>query len=537
MARLGVYAVSSPESIASANNPERLSILLVDDETNIREALAEYLTSLNNHSLTTAAGGPEALAKFQPGKFDCAFLDLKMPGMNGVELLTRLKELDKTLPVVIMTGFPSLDAAIDTMRQGASDFLVKPFNLDQVKATLERVVREHRLLQENLRLSERLKHQQKIERLNQELSRRVREQQVLHQISEAIDHMHTSEAIYQGIADLASLHLDAGKTAVLLLDPASGQLVVIAVSGLDSEVVGQMAGQMGQGLFGKAAAGGKPVMGRPESLDEPGRLLPVSGSLLCLPIMIHEQTLGLLVLGEKRGGLPFRGEDVFLSRFLLQKAALSVENIALYESMVSNLHSTLGALVRAMEAKDPYTRQHSRRVTNLAVLTAEIMGLELHQIESLKFAGYLHDIGKIGVKDHILLKETKLTTAEYQEIKRHPAIGESIIRAMDLSQDERHIVRHHHERWDGKGYPDRIGGKDIPLLARLVAVADAYDAMTSDRSYRASRTMELAAEELKQCAGTQFDPLVVEGFLQMLNRNHWDAEHEQPVTPSESPAT
>lgn len=123
---------------SSENSPGRLSILLVDDEPNIREALAEYLTSLNNHSLTTAASGSEALDKFQPGKFDCAFLDLKMPGMNGVELLAQLKELDKTLPVVIMTGFPSLDAAIDTMRQGASDFLVKPFNLDQVKATLER---------------------------------------------------------------------------------------------------------------------------------------------------------------------------------------------------------------------------------------------------------------------------------------------------------------------------------------------------------------------------------------------------------------
>lgn len=528
-------AVSSSDSMPSANNPGRLTILLVDDETNIREALAEYLTSLSNHSLTTAASGPEALAKFQPGKFDCAFLDLKMPGMNGVELLTRLKELDKTLPVVIMTGFPSLDAAIDTMRQGASDFLVKPFNLDQVKATLERVVREHRLLQENLRLSERLKHQEKIERLNQELSRRVREQQVLHQISESIDHMHTSESIYQGIADLAAVHLDAGKTAVLLLDPANGQLVVIAASGFGDEVVGRMAGQLGQGLFGKAAAGGKPVMGRPDAQEEAGHRLAVNGSLLCLPIMIHEQTLGLLVLGEKRGGLPFRGEDVFLGRFLLQKAALSVENIALYESMVSNLHSTLGALVRAMEAKDPYTRQHSRRVTNLAVLTAEIMGLELHQIESLKFAGYLHDIGKIGIKDHILLKETRLTPAEYQEIKRHPAIGESIIRAMDLSQDERHIVRHHHERWDGQGYPDRLSGKEIPLLARVVAVADAYDAMTSDRSYRASRSVEQAATELQECAGSQFDPMVVEGFLQMLNHNHWEAEPEAPPGSSEEP--
>ncbi|MCF8101839.1 MAG: response regulator [Desulfarculaceae bacterium] len=509
---------------SSQSSPGNLSILLVDDEANIREALAEYLSSLNNHHLVTAANGPEALERFAPGKFDCAFLDLKMPGMNGVELLAKLKEQDQTLPVVIMTGFPSLDAAIDTMRQGASDFLVKPFNLDQVQATLERVVREHRLLQENLRLSERLKQQEKIERLNRELSRRVHEQQVLHEMSDALDRLHTSEDIYQGIVDLARGHLEAGKAAVLLMDPATGQMVVIAQAGFSPGVGGQVAGREGEGFCGRVVAGGKPVMGRSEAMEEVGRLLPMSGSLLCLPIMVRDQSLGLLLAGEKRGALPFRGEDVFLARFLLQKAALSVENIALYESMVSNLHSTLGALVRAMEAKDPYTRQHSRRVTNLAVLTAEMMELDASQIESLKFAGYLHDIGKIGVKDHILLKETKLTAEEYEEIKRHPAIGESIIRAMDLSQDERHIVRHHHERWDGRGYPDGLAAEDIPLLARVVAVADAYDAMTSDRSYRRSRRVREAVAELTACAGSQFDPAVVEAFLGMLSRYHQEMD-------------
>ncbi|MCB2228080.1 MAG: response regulator [Desulfarculaceae bacterium] len=513
-----------PTNTQASPGSDSLSILLVDDEANIREALAEYLASLNNHRLVTAANGKEALECFAPGKFDCAFLDLKMPGITGVELLARLKELDQTLPVVIMTGFPSLDAAIDTMRQGASDFLVKPFNLDQVQATLERVVREHRLLQENLRLSERLKQQDKIERLNRELSRRVHEQQVLHEMSDALDRLHTSEDIYQGIADLAREHLDAGKAAVLLLDPASNQLVVIAQSGFSPETVGQVTGKEGEGFCGRVMAGGKPVMGRPEAMEEVDRLLPMNGSLLCLPIMIRDQSLGLLLVGEKRGSLPFRGEDAFLARFLLQKAALSVENIALYESMVSNLHSTLGALVRAMEAKDPYTRQHSRRVTNLAVLTAEAMSLGVSQIESLKFAGYLHDIGKIGIKDHILLKESKLTSEEYEEIKRHPDIGESIIRAMDLSQDERHIVRHHHERWDGRGYPDGLAGEDIPLLARVVAVADAYDAMTSDRSYRRSRSVQEAVAELTACAGSQFDPSVVEAFVRMLARYHQDME-------------
>ncbi|MCB2188678.1 MAG: response regulator [Deltaproteobacteria bacterium] len=514
---------------------ESLRILLVDDEPNIREALCEYLEAINKHEVVCAADGEEALDRFQAGQFDCAFLDLKMPGMSGVELLSRLKASDKTLPVVIMTGFPSLDAAIDTMRQGASDFLIKPFNLKEVKITLERVVREQRLLKENLRLTERLKHQESIERLNSELQKRIREQHIIHQISEAIDQLHTSEDIYQGLADLACRFLDANKSAVLLLDRSTQQLLVIAVHGFDQSAVGRIAGEFGADVAGKVAAEGQPMLGRADPHSRLLGALPFQGNYLCLPILIRGENFGVMVVGDKRGGLALRGDDVFLARFLLQKAALSIENIALYESMVSNMHSTLGALVGAMEAKDPYTRQHSRRVTNLSVLTAQTMGLGIEQMESLRFAAYLHDIGKIGIKDHILLKESRLTNEEYEQIKLHPVIGESIIGSMDLSPQERAIIRHHHERWDGRGYPDGLGGEDIPRLARIVAVADAFDAMTSDRPYRQAKVREQAVAELLRCRDSQFDPLVVEAFMEMLQRyNPAGAREEILVSPAQA---
>lgn len=503
------------EGSASA---ERLRILLVDDEPNIREALREYLSSINNHHVVCAAGGPEALAIFKPGAFDCAFLDLKMPDMTGVELLTRLKAQDKSLPVIIMTGFPSLDAAIDTMRQGASDFLIKPFNLSEIKVTLERVVREQRLLKENLRLADRLRHQERIEKLNRELQRRIREQHIIHQISESIDRMHTSEDIYQGMSALAARYLDSEKTAVLLLDRSTNQLLVIAVHGFEEEAIGQSAATLGQGVLGKVAAEGQPMFGQGENETRLSNFLPVKGPFFVVPINIREEIFGVLLVGEKSGGLPYNGEDMFVARFLCQKAVLSIENIALYESMVANMHSTLGALVSAMEAKDPYTRQHSRRVTNFSVLTAQAMNLSIDQVESLRFAAYLHDIGKIGVKDHILLKDSRLSDQEYEQIKLHPVIGEAIIQAMDLTQNERSIIRHHHERWDGRGYPDQLSGEGIPLLARIVAVADAYDAMTSDRPYRKAKNRDDAVREITRCSGEQFDPKVVEAFLEMLVR-------------------
>lgn len=497
-----------------------LRILLVDDEKNIREALAEYLTAIDHHQVVTAANGEEALAKFAPGRFDCAFLDLKMPGMSGLELLARLREQDQSLPVVIMTGYPSLDAAIDTMRRGAGDFLIKPFNLHQVKLTLERVVREQRLLKENLRLAERLKHQAQIEKLNRELARRIREQNIIHQISEAIDGMHTSEDIYQGMAELACRFLDARRAAVLLLDRATGELLVISVQGFDRQAVGRPLGKLGQGLCGKVAQEGEPMLARPREDDPLTTTLGVEDKCLVLPIKIREELFGVMLVADKSGGAAFAGEDLFIAGFLLNKAALSIENIALYEAMAANMRSTLGALVGAMEAKDPYTRQHSRRVTNLSVLTAQVMGLELESIEAIRFAGYLHDIGKIGVKDAVLLKEGPLSDEEYAEIQKHPVIGENIIKNLDLSPAERAIVRNHHERWDGGGYPDGLGGTDIALEARIVSVADAFDAMTSDRPYRRAKDQDQAMAELKRCAGSQFDPQVVEAFLEMLARFH-----------------
>ncbi len=510
----------NPEIRTEQAGHRGLRILLVDDESNIRHSLDEYLSSLDHNQVVTAADGRAALEAFSRQRFDCVFLDLKMPGMDGIELLRRLRSMDPALPVVIMTGYPSLDAAIDTMRRGASDFLIKPFNLDQVRLTLERVVREQRLLQDNLRLSERLKHQAHIEKLNQELNQRIREQNIIHSISEAMDRLHTSEEIYQGMVELCCRHLEVERAAVLLLDRDNQRLLVIAAQGFGPQVVGAVAGRLGQGLLGKVAVEGQPMLGVKGQGQELDSVLAVERNCLCLPIKIRDEIFGVMLAGDKKNQAGFQGDDVFLAHFLLEKAALTIENIALYESMVSNMHSTLGALVGAMEAKDPYTRQHSRRVTYFSVLTAQNMGLDMEQIESLRFAAYLHDIGKIGVKDHILLKDSRLTRDEFEYIKRHPVIGENIIKDMDLTATERAIIRHHHERFDGNGYPDGLAGADIPLLARIVAVADAFDAMTSDRPYRSAKERSEAEAELLRGSSSQFDPQVVEAFLEMLRRYH-----------------
>ena len=183
-----------------------------------------------------------------------------------------------------------------------------------------------------------------------------------------------------------------------------------------------------------------------------------------------------------------------------------------YLDMVQTLRYTV-------EAKDTYTRGHSDRVSEYSVLIGEKLGVSEEQIKTLKVGGLFHDIGKIGIPDRILLKTDKLTDDEYSEIKNHPSIGAHILGAATIFKEIIPIVKHHHERYDGKGYPSRLKGEDIPYLARIAAVADTFDAMTSRRSYRDALDLQFVKEEIKKCEGTQFDPQIAEAFLSILENN------------------
>jgi PAS domain S-box-containing protein/putative nucleotidyltransferase with HDIG domain len=185
-------------------------------------------------------------------------------------------------------------------------------------------------------------------------------------------------------------------------------------------------------------------------------------------------------------------------------------------------YELLLAFSTAIDAKSPWTRGHSERVTRYATMIAREMGVDGNDLDNLRIAGLLHDIGKIGTYDVILDKPSNLTDDELSIVKMHPVNGEKILRPIKGLKRILPIVRSHHERWDGKGYPDGLKGEDIPLLARILFVADSYDSMTSDRPYRPSPGREYAISELKRCAGTQFDPDIVEAFLRVIERDKKD---------------
>jgi hypothetical protein len=214
---------------------------------------------------------------------------------------------------------------------------------------------------------------------------------------------------------------------------------------------------------------------------------------------------------------PFRAEDPRQIEVLARFAMNSYSNIRWASKLESHYTKTIETMVSALEARNPDTNAHAKRIPDLALGLASAMHLSPDFRRSLRLGSILHDVGKIGVPDSILLKPASLSEAEWEIMRRHPTIGEQMLRPIDFLLPALPIIRHHHERWDGSGYPDGLSKENIPLGARMVAVCDTFDAMVSNRPYRAGVSVEAAVEEILRCAGTQFDPTCARLLVDMVS--------------------
>jgi len=240
--------------------------------------------------------------------------------------------------------------------------------------------------------------------------------------------------------------------------------------------------------------------------------------IICVPLHTKQKVTGIMLIISDASQNNFISSDLNILSALSTQAAVVIENAKLYESMKDQFLSTIRVATNALEFKDAYTSGHSERVTEYAVLLSKEVNLPSEEIEHIRQAAILHDIGKIGISETILTKKGRLTDEEFATIKLHPSIGDSIVEPMALHPGVRAGIRNHHERWDGRGYPDGLGGEKIPLSARIIAIADSYDAMTSNRPYRDAMSMEKVYGEFIRCAGSQFDPELAEVFVKMLKR-------------------
>lgn len=321
-------------------------VMIVDDEATVREVLLRTLEE-QGYQCLTAANAAEALAVLQTCPVDLVLSDIVMPGKSGVDLLREIRALCPDTAVMMLSAVVDTQTAIMAMKLGAYDYLMKPFNLEEVLLSVERVLEKRNLILANREYREHL--EQKVEEQTEQL---------------------------------------------------------------------------------------------------------------------RESFLG-----------------------------------------------AVKALAEALDAKDTYTNGHSRRMTEVVVTMAREMRLGEKTVEQVRLAGLVHDIGKIGVSEEILLKPGKLSDEEFASIREHPVAGEKILRSVIRDQDVLAMVRHHHERFAGGGYPEGIKGEEIPLGARMLSVADAYDAMTSNRPYRDALTPEKARSQLLANRGSQFDPDVVDAFI------------------------
>ena len=345
------------------DNRDHTRILIVDDREEDRVILQGIL--IDKYRVYQVCSGKEclkAIRKYQP---HLVLLDISMPGdMDGIETLRQIREKDKTLPVIIITGVGTYERNIETYRLGASDFIAKPSDVSNIRERIENI------------------------------------------------------------------------------------LVLSKQKKLDSE----------------------------------------------------EHSLQ-------------KAEKEFFKKEYL---------------------NMIQALCELIELKNPYTRRHSQKVTKYAVEIAKEMRLSLEEIEQVHQSGLIHDIGKVGISDDILNKPGRLTDEEFAEIKKHPVLGIKVLKHLRLLQPEMSIVVHHHERWDGNGYPNKLQGNKIPRASRILAVADSFDAMLTTRPYRNAQPIDYAISELHRCSGTQFDPEVVEAFLSVLKKNPDIIEVDQSLELTQS---
>lgn len=360
-------------------------------------------------------------------------------------------------------------------------------------------------------------------RLEEKVSLRTRELKkskdqlsVLYQVSRAISSTLKLDDILQTILDFSIKISGAGRGSIMLLDKKKHIFSIKIPYDKSEKNIDKITFAENENTIGWVVKNKKFLY--IEDLENDKHFSKIKiirrriKQLLIIPIIVEDKVIGVINLENTSLG----PDTIDLLRSFSEGAAVAVNNARLYQKIQDSYFEITKALAQAIEAKDPYTHGHSERVMEYAAQIAQKLDLPEEEKELLKYAAMLHDIGKIGVRGIVLNNPNGLTNEEYDEIKKHPAVGEGIIQPIELLQPIRQFIKHHHEWYNGKGYPDGLSGENIPLGARILAVTDAYDAMKSDRPYRKALTEETAIQELKRGSSTQFDPKIVEIFLEIL---------------------
>jgi len=355
--------------------------------------------------------------------------------------------------------------------------------------------------------------------LSEQLSKMVKELCLLQQISAQISSIFDLDELLERIVKHLRQTLNYERATVALIDELTKTLVVMAADmPYSKKIQSRLRLKLGQGITGYVALTGKPYIANDVSKNHRYYIFDKkTKSEIAVPLKVSEKVIGVINIESYKKNT-FTEKDLELLTMVANQASIAIRNSQLYNSLKQSYLESIKTLVSAIEAKDPYTAGHSERVRRYALKIARVLKLKPEEIEELDYAGYLHDIGKIGISDALLTKPSPLTKEEYELIKEHPKIGHNILKHAHHLAGACEIIKYEHERYDGNGYPNGLKKDKIPIGARIIAVADAYDAMTTDRPYRKALSKEEAIRRLKESSGTQFDPKVVKVFLSILRK-------------------
>jgi len=497
-------------------------VVVVEDETAFAELLVNVLSSADESlRLVKLASAEEAIEHVKSGSPDVLLLDIRLPGMTGTEALKVIKQHNEDVVVVMMTAHASLESALDALRHGAFDYIIKPFKAEDVKEVVQQALEYRKSLKDRAELVENLTEmnkklrdncerlEEKERELDRQLARKLRQLSALKELTTRLCQELDLGRLLHLVLEEVTQTLEVRDGAIMLLQEKGRSLVVKLVCGFEGRLERGMRLEMSDNPLVNVVTNGQPLLLNDE---ESG----TSESMACVCLRGRNENFGLLCAANMVDQKPLCDKDLELLATIGGAASIALQNISLFEDLRKSYLETLLALVLAAEAKDPYLRGHSERVAKCATWIAREMGLPKEEVREIQYAAILHDIGKIGLRDELLTKDGELTPQEFALIQKHQIVGERIIRPIRFLARVRPIIRHHHERYNGEGFPDHLRGEDIPLGARILKVADAYDALTSHRSYRPSMSGEETCARLTAESGKQFDPRVVEVLLRLI---------------------
>jgi putative nucleotidyltransferase with HDIG domain len=477
---------------------EKEKVLIIDDEEYILNLSRDILTK-SRYMVRTALNGNEGIKLFEKEPFDLILTDIKMPKIDGLDVIRHVRTVNKEIPIIVITGNGTLDIAISSLRLGAQGFILKPFTPAELRASIADALEKTRLLSENIRM---------------------RALMPLFEVSKEIIGEVDPERLLKLIVDFALREAKADKVCLALIDEITEKLQVKEYHNLSADFIRDFEKTYGIDIARYILENKRPFLIGPDILlpDEFEEFRKSENILsgVCVRLAVRGNIIGFFFIGRTIGEQPFTPSEVELVSVLSDHAAAAIDNARLYEKLERSYLSTIVTLSGVVEARDLYTDKHMKDIAEYSVEIAKKLDLSEKDIENIRKAALLHDLGKVSVPDNILMKEGKLTADEMEIIKKHPTTGARMIEPVEHLKQAREIIKHHQECYDGSGYPDGLKGDNIPLGARIVAVADAFGAMTTTRPYRKALSVDQAKAELGKYSGIQFDPDIVEIFFAIL---------------------